>query len=71
MRLLMLAKPRSARAAVLLLLAASLQGHALDLTGTFWEASAQRQGLDPTLLYALALQETQRPSGPGTVSPWP
>jgi muramidase (phage lysozyme) len=71
MRLLMLAKPRAARAAVLLLLAASLQGHAVDLTGTVWEASAQRRGLDPTLLYALAIAETQRPSGPGTVAPWP
>jgi len=71
MRLSLLAKPRTARAVALLLLAASLQGQALDLTGTFWEASAHRQGLDPTLLYALAMQETQRPSGPGTVSPWP
>lgn len=71
MRRLMLAKPRPAPAAALLLLAASLQGHALDLTGTLWAATAQRRGLDPTLLYALAIEETGRPSGPGAVSPWP
>ena len=48
-----------------------MQSRAVDLTGTLWAATAQREGLDPTLLYAVAVQETQRPSGPGAVSPWP
>jgi hypothetical protein len=48
-----------------------MPSHAVDLTGTLWAATAQRQGLDPALLYAVAVQETQRPSGPGAVSPWP
>ena len=48
-----------------------MPSRAVDLTGTLWAATAQRQGLDPTVLYAVAVQETQRPSGPGAVSPWP
>jgi hypothetical protein len=48
-----------------------MQSRAVDLTGTLWAATAQRHGLDPTLLYAVAVQETQRPSGPGSVAPWP
>jgi hypothetical protein len=44
---------------------------AVDLRATHWEVTAQRHGLDPLLLYAVALQETQRPRGEGTASPWP
>jgi hypothetical protein len=32
---------------------------------------ARRHAIDPVLLYALALHETQRPSDGGMVSPWP
>ena len=49
----------------------SLPAVALDLSATQWEAVAERHGLDPLLLYALALQETQRPAGDGTAAPWP
>ncbi len=31
---------------------------------------ARRHAIDPVLLYALALHETQRPNGDGQVSPW-
>ena len=44
---------------------------ALDLTATQWEASARRHGIDPLLLYALALQETARPGDAGMATPWP
>jgi hypothetical protein len=44
---------------------------ALDLTATRWEVVARRHGIEPLLLYALALRETARPIGAGMVSPWP
>ncbi|MBK1699399.1 hypothetical protein [Thiococcus pfennigii] len=44
---------------------------ALDLTATRWEVVAQRHGIEPLLLYALALRETARPNGAGMISPWP
>ncbi len=56
---------------VLLLGAFVSPAAALDLSATLWEAVARRHGIDPFLLYALALHETQRPSGGGMVSPWP
>jgi hypothetical protein len=55
----------------LLLGACAPQVMALDLTATRWEVVARRHGIDPLLLYALALQETARPNGAGMVSPWP
>lgn len=71
MRFVMLVKRCCVRTGAVLLLAASMPSRAVDLTGTVWAATAQRQGLDPTVLYAVAVQETQRPSSPGAVSPWP
>jgi hypothetical protein len=56
---------------VLLLAALAAPATALDLSGTRWEVVARRHAIDPVLLYALALHETQRPSGGGMVSPWP
>ena len=53
------------------LLVTSLQARALDLRGTPWESIAERHGLDAGLLYAIAVQETQRPNGKGAVAPWP
>lgn len=44
---------------------------AVDLRATHWESVAQRYGLDPLVLYAVAMQETQRSSGRGAYSPWP
>ena len=54
-----------------LLLGACAPAVALDLTATRWEASARRHGIDPSLLYALSLQETARPGDAGMASPWP
>jgi hypothetical protein len=62
---------RRARLAALLLLAATAPSHGLDLAGTLWTSTAARQGLDPLLLYAVALAESARPSAPGSVTPWP
>jgi len=61
---------RSRLILVLLLGALAAPATALDLSGTLWEVVARRHAIDPLLLYALALHETQRPSG-GMVSPWP
>jgi hypothetical protein len=71
MRLLMFPNARFVRAVAVLLLAASVQSRALDLTGTPWESAAKRHGLDPVVLYALAVQENPRPRGTDSVSPWP
>jgi hypothetical protein len=62
---------RSRLTLALLLGAFSLPAAALDLSATLWEAVAARHGLDPLLLYALALHETQRPGADGTAAPWP
>jgi hypothetical protein len=61
----------SVLSAAAVLLVASMQARALDLRGTPWETVAARQGLDAGLLYAIAVQETQRPNGKGAVAPWP
>jgi hypothetical protein len=44
---------------------------AVDLKGTRWEAVAARHGLDPLVLYAVALLESRRAAGPNAFSPWP
>jgi len=62
---------RSRSILVLLLSALAAPATALDLSATLWDVIARRHGIDPVLLYALALHETQRPSGGATVSPWP
>jgi conjugal transfer mating pair stabilization protein TraG len=62
---------RRARLAALLLLGATAPSHGLDLAGTLWASTAARHGLDPVLLYAVALAESARPSAPGSVTPWP
>ena len=54
MRLVMLVRRCFVHTGVVLLLAGSMQSRAVDLTGTLWAATAQREGLDPTLLYAVA-----------------
>ena len=67
----MFRKARFVRTGAVMLLAVSMQSRAVDLSGTPWESAAKRHGLDPVLLYALALEATPRPSGPRSVSPWP
>lgn len=44
---------------------------AVNLAGTHWEHVAKRHGLDPVVLYAVAIQESQKPRGHGLASPWP
>jgi len=71
MRQFMLRRVQSVLTVAVLLFVAPMQSDALDFSGTPWETAAKRHGLDPVLLYAVALQATARPSGPGSVSPWP
>jgi hypothetical protein len=47
------------------------RAHAVDLAGTHWETVARRHGLDPLLLFAVALQESQRTRDKGFAPPWP
>jgi hypothetical protein len=44
---------------------------ALNLSATRWEAAGQRHGLEPLVLYAVALQESSRTRGENVISPWP
>jgi hypothetical protein len=60
---------REILAGVALLLASAL-APALG-QGSIWLAAAQAQGLDPLVLYAIALQESRRLSPDGRVRPWP
>jgi len=71
MRQFMLRRVQCVLSVAVLLFAAPMLSDALDFSGTPWETAAKRHGLDPALLYAVALQSTARPSGPGSVSPWP
>jgi hypothetical protein len=41
------------------------------LHGTLWETVAARVGLDPLLLYGVALQETRHGAGAQASAPWP
>jgi soluble lytic murein transglycosylase-like protein len=43
----------------------------LDLAGTHWDRVAKRHGLDPKVMYAVALQESRKTRGSGLASPWP
>ena len=67
---------RLAMQAAMLLCASSLalvvgdRAAALDLAGTAWETAAQPYGLDPSLLYAIAIMESGR-ARDGGLAPWP
>lgn len=41
------------------------------LEGTVWDTVARRHGLDPLLLYGVALQETRHRAGRHMSAPWP
>lgn len=43
----------------------------LEFDATAWAEAARPHGLDPELLYALALAESRRTLGPGRAAPWP
>ncbi len=61
------ARPLVAVAALLLATSCA----ALELTGTAWDRAARAAGLDPYLLYAIALLESPIARPGGRVSPWP
>ena len=65
-----LSRRRMAALWCLMVLAAS-PAAAVNLAGTHWEQVAKRHGLDPVVLYAVALQESQKSRGQGLASPWP
>src|SRR5581483_10845673 len=44
---------------------------ALELRQTAWESAAGALGLDPYLVYAVALAESRRAVGGNGVAPWP
>ena len=65
---------RPALAALLLSLAGqagTASAAALDFRETAWAAAARPLGIDPALLYAVALTESRRTLGPGRYAPWP
>lgn len=45
--------------------------NAFDVTGTAFEQAASKHGLDPILLYSVALAESASGRGDNNVSPWP
>jgi conjugal transfer mating pair stabilization protein TraG len=61
----------SSGAVALLLFVGALPSHALALSGTPWDSAARRHGLDPALLYAVALDATARPTSGDAIAPWP
>jgi soluble lytic murein transglycosylase-like protein len=44
---------------------------ALDLSGTLFDKAGKAVGLDPLLVYAVALAESASGRGQGNISPWP
>jgi soluble lytic murein transglycosylase-like protein len=57
---------------LILLVGAHLSvAQALDLKHTVWERVAAAHGLDPYLVYAVALMESRRTVGPNKTAPWP
>ena len=48
-----------------------LANEGFSLTGTVWADIGRDYGIDPVLMYAIALVESGRPSGSGVYRPWP
>jgi soluble lytic murein transglycosylase-like protein len=44
---------------------------AFDLAGTAWAKIGREEGIDPLMLYAVALTESGRPVKEGQIEPWP
>jgi len=64
-------KVRHGMGTLLLLLLMSKSALAFDLEGTAWANIARKEGIDPLMLYAVALTESGRPAGQGQIEPWP
>lgn len=56
---------------LLVLLLMSTSALAFDLEGTVWANIARKEGVDPLMLYAVALTESGRPAEQGQIEPWP
>lgn len=56
---------------LLALMLMSKSALAFDLGGTAWAKIAHEEGLDPLMLYAVALTESGRPAERGQIEPWP
>lgn len=56
---------------LLVLLLMSKSALAFNLDGTAWANVSRDQGLDPLMLYAVALAESGRPAEQGLIEPWP
>jgi soluble lytic murein transglycosylase-like protein len=66
-------KMRVFKAAVagVMLICASSGASAFDLENTLFGKAARQYGIDPRLLYSVALVESASGRGAGTISPWP
>ena len=64
-------KVRHGIGTLLLLLLMSKSAMAFDLDGTAWADVAREEGVDPLMLYAIALTESGRPAEQGRIEPWP
>jgi len=64
-------KVRHSMGTLLVLLLMSTSALAFDLDGTIWAKIARKEGVDPLLLYAVALTESGRPAERGQIKPWP
>lgn len=63
--------PPLARAVQRPVTTSTLSSDPLGLSGSWWERVALEKGLDPYLLYAIALVEARRLYGDGFSRPWP
>ena len=64
-------KVRHGMGTLLLLLLMSKSALAFDLEGMAWANVARNEGVDPLMLYAIALTESGRPAEQGQIEPWP
>ncbi len=64
-------KVRHSMGILLVLLLMSTSALAFDLEGTAWANVAREEGVDPLMLYAVALTESGRPAARGQIEPWP
>ncbi len=64
-------KVRHGMGTLLLLLLMSKSALAFDLEWTTWANVARNEGVDPLILYAVALTESGRPAEQGQIRPWP